>query len=339
MRFSVGIPTCKEGLNFPAPFAGPPEVIEIIQKAEELGFHSVWGNDHITAPQYVREAFDAPPNFYEPLITLTYAAAKTSRIKLAPSVIVLPMREPVYLAKQVATLDVFSGGRFILGVGVGAYREEFERIKPRVARTANRGDMVDEALEALDRLFKQPVASYEGQYYKFDGIALSPKPQQDPFPIYVGGNSDSSARRAATYGMGWLPAALSTDRLRRGLDILQQTAAEQGRDASQIDIAPQLMVTMGKTYEEAIEKFMNSQMYHHLVSLRASTLRGEDLSRIEENNLIGTPDQILAKVARLAGAGVTHCAALNFISNTPSEMMDQMAYFKESVMDVYGATL
>lgn len=339
MRFSAGIPTCKEGLNFPAPFAAPQEVITIIQKAEELGFHSVWGNDHITAPKYVRDAFDAPPNFYEPLITLTYAAAKTSRIKLAPSVIVLPMREPVYLAKQVATLDVFSNGRFILGVGVGAYREEFERIHPRLAETANRGDMVDESLEALTRLFKEPVASFDGEYYQFDGIALFPKPQQDPFPIYVGGNSESAARRAATYGMGWLPAALSTDRLRHGLDVLQQAAIKAGRNVEEIDVAPQLLVTMGKTYEEAIQRFKESQMYHHLISLKRSTLRGEDLSRIEENNLIGTPDQILAKISKLAEAGVTHCAALNFISNTPTEMMDQMTFFKESVMDVYGATL
>lgn len=339
MRFSVGIPTCKEGLNFPAPFAAPRQVIAIIQKAEELGFHSVWGNDHITAPKYVRESFSEPPNFYEPLITLSFAAAVTGRIGLAPSVIVLPMREPVYLAKQVATLDVFSGGRFILGVGVGAYREEFERINPRLARTANRGDMVDEAIEALVCLLTEPVASFEGKYYQFDGIALSPKPQQDPFPIYVGGNSDNAARRAGTHGMGWLPAALSTADIGHGIEVLQEAASAAGRDANEIDIAPQLLVTMGKTYEEAIERFKNSQMYHHLISLRRSTLRGQDLSRIEENNLIGTPEQILGKITKLQDAGVTHCAALNFISNTPAEMMEQMSYFKEAVMDVYGATV
>ena len=338
MRFSAGIPTCKEGLNFPAPFASPEDVITIIQKAEELGFHSVWGNDHITAPKYVRELFEAAPNFYEPLITLSYAAAKTTRIKLAPSVIVLPMREPVYLAKQVATLDVFSNGRFILGVGVGAYREEFERINPRLAKSANRGAMVDESIEALVKLLTEPVASYAGKYYQFDGIALSPKPLQDPFPIYVGGNSNSAARRAGTHGMGWLPAALSTEDIRRGLDVMQQAADDAGRNAEEIDVAPQLLVTMGRKYEEAIDRFKNSQMYHHLISLQRSTLRGQDLSRIEENNLIGTPEQILQKIGTLEEAGVTHCAALNFISNTPSEMMEQMAFFKEAVMDVYGAT-
>lgn len=338
MRFSVGVPTCKEGLNFPAPFAAPQEVIAIIQKAEELGFHSVWGNDHITAPKYVRDTFSEPPNFYEPLITLSFAAARTSRIGLAPSVIVLPMREPVYLAKQVATLDVFSAGRFILGVGVGAYREEFERINPRLAKTAHRGEMVDEALEALVRLLTEPVASFKGKYYQFEGIALSPKPRQEPFPIYVGGNSDNAARRAGRHGLGWLPAALSTADIRHGIEVLQEAAGQAGRGAQQIDIAPQLLVTMGQTYEEAIKRFKNSQMYHHLISLRGSTLRGQDLSRIEENNLVGTPEQILDKISKLQDAGVTHCAALNFISNTPGEMMEQMSYFKEGVMDVYGVS-
>lgn len=338
MRFSVGIPTCKEGLNFPLPFANPDQVVEIIQAAERLGYHSVWGNDHITAPKYVREAFDRPPNFYEPLITLAYAAAKTSTIRLAPSVIVLPMREPVYLAKQVATLDCFSGGRFILGVGVGAYREEFERLHPTLAATAKRSEMVDESLEALVKLFTEPVASFRGRYYEFDGIALSPKPVQKPLPLYVGGNSSSSARRAGKWGTGWLPAALPPEAIRRGIEIVRQSAEEAGRDPGSIDIAPQLMVCMGQTYEEAIDRFKNSQMYHHLISLQGSTLRNQDLSRIEENNLIGTPEQVLEKIAELEKAGVTHCAALNFITQTPAEMIEQMEFFKESVVDVYKGT-
>lgn len=335
MRFSVGIPTCKEGLNFPCPFAGADEVIEIIQAAEQLAYHSVWGNDHVTAPKYVRDAFNQPPNFYEPLITLSYAAAKTSTIRLAPSVIVLPMREPVYLAKQVATLDVLSGGRFILGVGVGAYREEFERLHPKLAKSARRGDMVDESLAALTKLFTEPIASFEGDYYQFDGIELWPKPQQNPFPIYVGGNNPKAAQRAGRWGMGWLPAALSTSDVKRGIRVLYQAAEEAGRDPAAIDIAPQLMVSMGKTHEEAVAHFKSSQMYHHLISLRGSTLRNQDLSRIEENNLIGTPDQILEKVDGLANAGVTHCSALNFISQTPAEMIEYMTDFKASVIDAY----
>lgn len=335
MRFSVAIPTCKEGLSYPLPFAGPEEIVRVAQSAEQLGYHSVWGNDHITAPRYVRETFDQPPNFYEPLIVLAYIAASTRRIKLAPSVIVLPMREPVYLAKQVATLDVFSGGRFILGVGVGAYREEFEAIHPDLAPTAQRGQMVDESLEALVRLFREPVASFAGDYYHFEGIALAPKPLQDPLPLYVGGNNLNAARRAGRWGTGWLPAALEPERIRQGVEVARQAAVEAGRGEIEIDIAPQLMVRIDQTAEKALARFEASQMYRHLHSLSKSTLRQQEIARIAENNLIGTPEQILARIERLAGAGVTHCAAMNFISETPADMLEQMAWFHEEVGSRY----
>jgi len=115
MHFSVSIPTNKEGLNMPLPFADEQDLVRIVKEAERLGFHSVWGNDHITAPRYVRDEFKKPPRFYELLVTLSYLAGVTSKVKLGTCVIVLPMREPVYLAKQVATLDHFSGGRVLFG--------------------------------------------------------------------------------------------------------------------------------------------------------------------------------------------------------------------------------
>src|SRR5438045_2322065 len=121
MFVGMSIPTCKEGLSLPTPFCSPEQVVRMCIRAEALGYHSVWGNDHITPPKYVRDDYPEPPNFYEPLITLAFAAQATSSLRLGTSVLVLPMREPTYLAKTVATLDAFSGGRLILGVGVGAY--------------------------------------------------------------------------------------------------------------------------------------------------------------------------------------------------------------------------
>lgn len=335
MRFGVGIPTCKEGLNFPLPFANPAQVIRIIQKAEALGFHSVWGNDHITAPRYVREEFSAAPNFFEPLITLAAASQVTRTIRLATSVIVIPMREPVYLAKQVATLDAFSGGRVILGVGVGAYREEFEAIKPDL-RKADRGEMVDEGIQSLVRLFSEETASFQGKHFHFQSIELSPKPAQRPLPIYVGGNDVNAIRRAGEYGQGWLPASLSVEDITRGVEKLRAYARAAGRDPSQIEVAPQVMVTMGKDHAEAVTRFKRSQMYKHMLSLKGSTLRDQDLSRLEELNLVGTPPEIIDKINRLAEAGVTQCAAMNFISETPDEMMEQMEFFAERVLPSFG---
>src|SRR5690606_26632495 len=126
VKFGVAIPTCMEGIMVPTPFCTLEQTIEISQRAEERGFHSVWANDHFTAPGYVREQFPTPPNFYDPFITLAGIAARTRRIQVATGIAMLSVREPAITAKQLATLDVLSGGRAVLGVGIGAYREEFE---------------------------------------------------------------------------------------------------------------------------------------------------------------------------------------------------------------------
>src|SRR5207249_4104249 len=148
LRFGVHIPTCIEGMMYPVPFARPQDILPVALLAERVGFDSVWGNDHMTTQRYVQREWPEPPNFYEPLITFTYVAARTERIRLATGIIVLPMRTMPVLAKQVATLDQLSGGRVILGVGTGAYREEYEALHPD-ARDARRGDIVDEGMRAL----------------------------------------------------------------------------------------------------------------------------------------------------------------------------------------------
>src|ERR1043165_793299 len=125
MRFSIQLPTCTEGLVNPIPFARPEDFVRLAQAAERLGDDAGWGNDHITAAPYVRTKWPDPPNFYEVLMTLATVGAHTRRVQLGTAVLALPLRDPVLLAKQVATLDRFTGGRVLLGVGIGAYREEF----------------------------------------------------------------------------------------------------------------------------------------------------------------------------------------------------------------------
>src|ERR671915_41256 len=131
MRVSVQLPTCTEGLVNPIPFAAAPaDFIRLAQEAERLGYDGVWGNDHVTAAPYVRKHWSAPPNFYEVLVTLATVGAHTSRVHLGTAVIVLPLRDPVLLAKQVATLDRMTGGGRIPGVGLGAHPEEVEAPGP-----------------------------------------------------------------------------------------------------------------------------------------------------------------------------------------------------------------
>lgn len=330
MHIGIAIPTCKEGLSSPVGFATPEQVIQIIRRAEELGYHSVWGNDHITPPKYVRESFADPPNFYEPFTVLAAAAPVTHTIRLATAVAVLPMREPVYLAKQVATLDQFCGGRVILGVGIGSYREEFERLSPRLRR-ASRGRMADESLEILRALFTQRRASFKGRYYEFDGIELAPKPLQAPLPIFVGGNNPNVVKRAVRFGQGWLPASIGPEDIRKGVELLRSEADALGRDPADVHVAPQLMCAIARTHEQAVEKFQRSWMYKHLQTLAASTLRQQDSGGLVDYNLVGSPEELVDKIQRLRQIGVTMLAATNLVGGTVQEWLDDMQYFAEEV--------
>ncbi len=334
MNFTVSIPTCKEGLSMPLPFADLSDVVRISQAAERLGYHSVWGNDHITAPRYVREAHAVPPRFFEPLVTLAYIAAHTSTIRLGTAVLVVPMREPVFLAKQVATLDHASNGRLVLGVGVGAYREELEAIKPGW-RGADRGQMLAEGLAAMRLLFTERRATYSGRFYRFDGIELFPKPLQDPFPIYVGGNHVNQIRRAVAYGTGWLPASIPPSQLREGVAELHRVAEEAGRDPREILVAPQVMVCIARTHEQALRNFEASPMYRHLHTLRDSTLRSVDLGKLVEANLIGTPEEIIQRVKEFEDAGASLMATMSFISPTVDATLEDIQYFADDVFEAF----
>jgi len=257
MKFGVEVPTCTAGMMYPVPFATAQDVVRVAIEAEQLGYYDVGGNDHLSTQQYVREAWSRPPDYFEPLITLATIAAKTSVVRLTTGILVLPMRDPVLLAKQVATLDQLSGGRVLLGVAVGGYRDEFERVVPDL-RDASRADLISEGIEALRVLFTQPRATYQGHYRRFEDVESFPKPLQAPLPIYSGGNVEGAIRRAAELCEGWLPAKIGPDRIRTGRMTLERHARQAGRDPSKIATALQSIVCLGDTTEQARERFMRS---------------------------------------------------------------------------------
>lgn len=329
MKFSVGLPTGFEGLMLPIPFVRPEDFVRIGQAAERMGYDSVWGNDHITTQHYVRALYpDTPPAFYEVLITLAVVGAATTRLRLGTALLVLPMRDPAWVAKQAATLDQLTGGRFVLGTGIGAYREEFEAWGPRL-KGARRGEMADEALELLHRLFTERSVTFEGRHYACANLEMYPKPRQQPFPIFVGGHNLENVRRAARWGQGWLPGWRPFEELDERIRLLRRLAAEAGRDPDAIEVAPQFSVTVAKTMEEAERKYMASGLVAHRTSLAYT---GRDLSRQVEANLVGSPDVIREKVARLAAIGVQHCSALMFPTDTVEEMLEQMQWLAEAVI-------
>jgi probable F420-dependent oxidoreductase len=331
MLVSAGLPTGMEGLTYPIPFSEPDAVIRIARHAEQLGYHSVWGNDHMTTQNYVRSEFPVPPRFWEPLMTYAFVAAATTTLRFGTGLLVLPMRRDIVVtAKQIATLDHFSGGRLEIGIGIGAYREEFEALNPGAA--GRRGDMVDEGLQALALLFTRRVASFDGKHYKFRDVELAPKPLQPRLPIYVGGNNANNIKRVVEYGAdGWVPAGVPLERLRRDVESLHELARRAGRDPQSIAVAPQYVVHVGKTHEGALARFRQSQMNKHLTSLRKSTLKEQGALSHEDINLIGTPAEIIERALAFKAAGVTHLLGLYFAADSVGELMDQMQMFAEQV--------
>jgi probable F420-dependent oxidoreductase len=334
MKFGVEIPTCTAGMIYPVPFATIEDVVRLGIEAEQLGFYDVAGNDHLSTQRYVREAWSQPPDYFEPLISHAYLAAKTSVVRLTTGVLQLPLRDPVLLAKQAATLDQLSGGRVILGVAVGGYRDEFQSVVPRLAGVP-RADLMRENLEALRCLFDRRSSTYQGKHVRFEDVEMYPKPVQTPLPIYSGGNSDGSIRRAAELCDGWLPAKLGIDGIREGRAKLARYARAAGRDPSQIATAMQLVVCLARTNDEAWEIYNRSPFDIFRASLADTMLKGVNVDDYKALNLVGTPDEVCARIAALEEAGVSHLCSLLFVGNTVPEMLTQIREFARVVMPAF----
>lgn len=331
MKVSAGLPTGMEGLTYPIPFSDPESVIAIAVAAEKLGYHSVWGNDHMTTQHYVREEFPTPPRFWEPLVTYAYLASITKTLRFGTGILVLPMRRDIVVtAKQICTLDHFSGGRLELGLGIGAYREEFDAVQPD--SPLQRGDIVEEGGHALIRLLTERVSSFEGKFYNYRDVELWPKPLQKRIPILVGGNNPNNIRRAVEYGTGWLPAGLHLSKVREGMALLKDHAERVGRDWRELEIAPQFICRIDRNRDKAVRDFEASQMHKHLLSLKKSTLKDQGTLTMTDSNLIGTPAEVIDKCKALGEAGVTHLLGIYFAANSVQDLIDQMQLFSEEVM-------
>jgi len=214
-------------------------LVGLATRADELGLDSVWVHDHVFNVGHVLQRIGDKP-YYEPLTLLSYVAARTSRVTLGTSVLVLPYHNPIRLAKVAATLDVLSGGRLVLGVGVGAIDNEMEAMGTPYKE---RGAFTDEAIDVMRVLWKDEDPRFTGTYSRFAGMKFSPKPTQKPIPIVIGGISPAAIRRAARAGDGWQPLGFSPEALAEGIATLRAEARACGRDAAKIPVA--ISMTLG----------------------------------------------------------------------------------------------
>jgi probable F420-dependent oxidoreductase len=329
MKFSICLATGYEGLAYPIPFCEPQDLVRVGKLCEQLGYDAVWGNDHITTQNYVRRLYSQPPNFYDVLITMAMIAQATTTLRVGTALLVMPMREPVLLAKQVATIDQLSGGRFTLAVGLGAYREEFEAWAGNRYPKARRGEMLDEGITAFNKLVTEKVASHEGRYYSFKNLELFPKPKQRPFPLYIGGHNLESLERASRVGRGWLPGWRPFPEIAERIQTIRKRALELGRNPEEIEIAPQFSLLLARTTEEAEKTYMKSGLVAHRVSLAYT---GRDPIHQVTANLVGSPASVIDKIHTLKGMGVDHCAAMVVAVNSQNEYIEQIQWFAEEIM-------
>ncbi len=188
--------------------AGIAELGTIAETADRLGFDHLTCSEHVAVPVEIAETRGG--TYWDPLATLGYLAARTSRIRLATQVLVLGYHHPLEIAKRYGTLDTVSGGRLVLGLGVGSLEEEFDLLG---ATFGGRGEIADESLVALRAALGVRIPEHHGTHFDFSGMVVSPNAVQDRVPLWIGGRTPRSLRRAIELGTGWVPFGLGADAL------------------------------------------------------------------------------------------------------------------------------
>jgi probable F420-dependent oxidoreductase len=262
--------------------ATPDALRNFAREGETLGYSSVWVSDHIAWPATITSRypyaesgeFPAPVGvpWLDPLGTLLFVAACTERVRLGTTVLILGYRPPVQTAKLLATLDVLSGGRTILGVGVGWMREEFEALGMPFD---HRGARADEQLAIFEALFTEERPAYDGRFYRFPPLGFAPKPPQGHIPVWVGGNTEPAFRRVARYGDGFHAAFTPLAELEEQWARVQALCEQAGRDPATVTCSARVFLDP------------------------AGTTR-------PEVSIAGSAEQMLEQVAAYAALGVTH---------------------------------
>ena len=295
--------------------AGPEQLRSVAQRAEDLGYDHVWVSDHIVLPKKVESfypyAADGVPTFrpeepyYEPLAALNFIAGCTQRIRLGTHVLIIPYRNPVLTAKILSTLDVLSGGRVILGAGVGWMEEEFQALGLDTFK--ERGAVTDEFLQIYKDLWTKDNPSFEGKHYQLSDAGFEPKPVQKPLPIWIGGHTGPVIRRAAKYGDGWMPIGL------RPPAILEPEEL-----AGKIARLRKLTVAAGRAEDAVALTFSTSIVFNDPAGSSRALMQGR-------------PEQIAADLRQYQDLGVSNFI-IGFQGATVTELQENMERFSREVM-------
>ena len=296
--------------------ASPDNLKSLAQRAESLGYDSVWVSDHIILPRQVDSfypyaadgvaTFRPDEDYYEPLAALNFLAGCTQRVRLGTHVLILPYRNPVLTAKILATLDVLSAGRLILGAGVGWMEEEFQALG--LDTYAQRGAVTDEYIRIFKELWTKDEPEFQGEHYQLSAAGFQPKPVQKPHPpIWIGGHTGPAIRRAAKYGDGWMPIGLRPPAILEPEELAEKIARLR-----------RLTVRAGRP-EDAVALCFSTGVTFNMSP-------GSDRPMMS-----GRPEQIAADLRQYQDLGVRNFI-LGFQADSVAGMGEAMDQFSQQVM-------
>lgn len=345
MKFGIQLPNS-------GPIASASAITSVAQEAEALGYTSVWVHDHIERKlEHARHHFVAGaielwekdptllPHVYESLVTLSYLAGVTKKVSLGTGILVLPLRNPVVLAKQAAVLDDLSGGRLILGVGRGGgpyAREELAAIGEE-ERADQLRPVVKEWIEVLKAVWTQPKASYKGELIEFSDVEIFPKPVQKPsIPLYYGAlGGPIGLKVVARSADGWFPMYMLPEELREKKEMISKFATEMGRDPSKIGMICEHYMSIAKDENEAIKRATKTlqglSSYGPLAKSRKHSYSTSGRMFDPGRNLLGDADTIIKYIQEFERVGL-ETMVLRLVSFSVEDMLDQMRMFESQVM-------
>jgi probable F420-dependent oxidoreductase len=294
MDFGIWLPNCRH-------LATPDVIRGTAVRAEQLGYDSVWVSDHVVVPR--ANVVNFGRTIFDPLVTLAVVAGATTRVRLGTTVLIVPYRNAVVVAKMIASLDALSGGRVVFGVGAGWVAAESAMLG---VPFAERGAMTDEHLRAMQVLWTSDEPSFAGTYTQFSGLVFEPKPLQKPHPpIWVGGHSRAALRRAAEFGAAWHPINRPPGELRSGRLALAR-----------------LCDTRGRATPPALTLRNDVRVLRSGETAPASAHAGRVLA--------GEASALIDQIMELADCGVEHLV-LEFLAADGRDLDAQMAAFAERV--------
>lgn len=331
MKFDICLPNAMEGWGAPTGFAGPKDIERFAREADRLGYNALWGFDFVNPTPVMGIAEDETANWYELMTTLAYVAAVTERVRLVCGVVVLPNREPVILAKQIATVDQFSDGRLDLGIGLGM-RPEFKSLQPR-AKGVYRGELVEEKLEALKLLLSHehgPV-SYSGKHVAFENVNLNPRPVQNPLPFLTAADSSALAplERAARWDIDPIIHMSSLAERKAQFEPVLEAA---GKSLDDFDLVVWADLRVDGDQQTAADQYLNSVMGKFALKLRQEAGWKIDEDVIVRTNWVGTVEHIAEQLVDLKRQGIERIVVMHTITDTLEEMLAQSQIFAEEIM-------